>query len=79
MARQAVIVVGASTGGVEALWTLAAGLPPDLPASVFVVLHTTDRPSALAEIIARAGPLPVTAVVDGGPSTPAADYSGKLK
>ena len=44
----------------------AAGFPPDLPAAVFVVLHTTTRPSALPEILARAGPLSVAAAADGG-------------
>src|SRR5690242_9237418 len=32
-----IIVVGASTGGVEALAQLASGLPDDLPAAVFAV------------------------------------------
>jgi two-component system, chemotaxis family, protein-glutamate methylesterase/glutaminase len=63
----AVIVVGASTGGVEALWTLAAGLPGDLAAAVFVVLHTTTRPSALPDILGRACPLSVIPVADGAP------------
>jgi len=60
--------VGASAGGVEALRTLAAGLPADLPASVLVVLHVPRAsPSALPAILRRVCPLPVRAAVDGEP------------
>lgn len=59
-AGQDVIVVGASAGGVEALLKLVAGLPADLPAAVFVVVHTApDNPGILPKILARAGKLPV--------------------
>lgn len=34
-----IIVIGASAGGVEALSQVVAGLPADLPAAVFIVLH----------------------------------------
>jgi two-component system chemotaxis response regulator CheB len=64
MARPAVIVVGASAGGVEALRILVAGRPSDL-AAVFIVLHTTNRPSLLPSLLARVCPLPVVAVADG--------------
>jgi two-component system chemotaxis response regulator CheB len=58
-----VVVVGASAGGVEALTALAGGLPEDLDAAICVVLHlTADAESRLAEIIARAGPLPAAQV-----------------
>ncbi len=54
------IVLGASAGGVEAISKLVAGLPPNLPAAVCVVVHL--RPyseSHLAQVLERAGPLPV--------------------
>ncbi|MFL5619663.1 MAG: chemotaxis protein CheB [Gemmatimonadaceae bacterium] len=55
-----VIVVGASAGGVEAVSTLVAGLPADLPAAVCVVVHLRpDAQSRLADVLARATSLPV--------------------
>ncbi len=60
------IAVGASAGGVEALRRFVSGLPADLPAAVLVVLHIPpDRPSRLALILDRAGPLPATTASHG--------------
>jgi two-component system chemotaxis response regulator CheB len=61
-----IIVVGASAGGVEALSTLVRGLPAELPASVFIVLHIAPQsPSLLPQILNHIGALPVVAAVDG--------------
>jgi two-component system chemotaxis response regulator CheB len=58
MANHDIIVIGASAGGVEALLKLAAQLPDDLPAAVFVVQHTApDGPGRLADLLDRAGPI----------------------
>lgn len=66
MTSRDVIVVGASAGGVEALQILVAGLPPDLPASVLVVLHISPHiPTHLHDVLARAGPLPAARARDG--------------
>jgi two-component system chemotaxis response regulator CheB len=46
-----IIVVGASSGGIEALRQLAASLPQDLPAAIFVVVHLFADSPALCPIL----------------------------
>lgn len=59
------MVVGASAGGVDALIKFFAGLPADLAASIFVVLHIpSESPSHLAPILERACRLPVKEAED---------------
>ena len=55
-----IIVIGASSGGVEALQTLVHGLSPDLPAAVLIVLHVGAHPSILPDILERVTTLPVS-------------------
>jgi two-component system, chemotaxis family, protein-glutamate methylesterase/glutaminase len=66
MPNKDIVVVGGSAGGLEALKTIASGLPEDLPASVFVVLHSAaESPGLIAEILDRAGALAVAHGTDG--------------
>ncbi|HKY05942.1 MAG TPA: chemotaxis protein CheB, partial [Blastocatellia bacterium] len=56
-----IVVMGASAGGVEALKAVVSGLPADIPASIFVVLHVPDNgTSVLPYILDRSGPLPAS-------------------
>jgi hypothetical protein len=66
-----IVVVGASAGGVEALIGLVGGLPSDLPAALFVVLHIPSTGTGmLPEILRRKGPLPADHARDGEPIEP---------
>lgn len=60
------IAIAASAGGIQALRTILADLPADLPAAVVIVQHRSPTVvSALEQILARVSHLPVqTAMTD---------------
>jgi two-component system CheB/CheR fusion protein len=69
------VVVGASAGGVESLSVLVSTLSPTFPAPIVVAQHMSpNRHSALAEILARRGPLPVRTIGDVEPLKPGVVY-----
>src|SRR5262249_18821179 len=58
-------VIGASSGGIESLLAVVAGLPRDLPVTLFVVVHVPpDAESSLPQILSHARPLPATHAKD---------------
>jgi len=58
------IVIGASAGGIRVLRKLLAALPPDLPASLSIVLHQARESGALDRILGADSVLPVGFVTD---------------
>jgi two-component system chemotaxis response regulator CheB len=70
-----IIVMGASSGGIESFMEIVSGLPRDLPAAVFVVLHVSPRGTTkFPEILNRAGPLPAAHALDREPIRPGRIY-----
>ncbi|MDQ4122147.1 MAG: chemotaxis protein CheB [Acidobacteriota bacterium] len=69
MSKRDIIVIGASAGGYEALKILVAGLPVNLPASIFVVWHMSPdiRESVLPQVLQKVGRLPASQAVDSEP------------
>jgi two-component system chemotaxis response regulator CheB len=65
------VVIGGSAGALEPLVRIVAGLPADFPASVLVALHLSrSSPSALPQVLDRAGPLPARHPRPGEPLRP---------
>ena len=61
-----IVVIGTSTGGLDALRRLAGSLPADYAGALCVVMHlSADMRSQLPEILSRAGPLPAVRAEDG--------------
>jgi two-component system, chemotaxis family, protein-glutamate methylesterase/glutaminase len=70
-----IVVIGGSAGSIEALQRLVADLPPDLPASIFIVVHfPANSTSVLPDILTRAGTLRARHAEDGEPIEPGRIY-----
>ncbi len=68
MPQHDIIVIGASAGGVKALKTLVTGLPKNLAASLFIVMHVPPLlPSSLPKILNYARTLPALHAEDNMP------------
>lgn len=66
MQNRDIVVIGGSAGALEPLQRLLGEPPADLPATLFVVVHTApNAPSALCRILDGAGPLPTELARDG--------------
>ncbi|SDE43886.1 chemotaxis protein CheB [Paraburkholderia lycopersici] len=59
------IAIGASWGGVDALRTLVAGFPDDLPATIAIVQHVGAHGSILPSLLSTADPLLAVHAGDG--------------
>jgi two-component system, chemotaxis family, protein-glutamate methylesterase/glutaminase len=69
------IVIGASSGGIEALLRIIPRLPADLPAAICLVVHSSPHgPWLLPQILARRAALPVAPARDGEPIIPGHIY-----
>lgn len=71
METRNIIVIGASAGGFEAIKKLVAGLPSDLPASIFIVWHMSpDVRGVLPQVLNRLETIPAEHAVDKEPILP---------
>jgi two-component system chemotaxis response regulator CheB len=66
MATRDIVVIGGSAGSIEAIQQILRGLPAELPAAVFVIVHLSPTVrSYMAHILARGTGMVVSEAVDG--------------
>ncbi|WP_434416010.1 chemotaxis protein CheB [Nannocystis pusilla] len=64
-ASRDIVVMGASAGGLTALFDIVRGLPRDFPAAVFVAMHMSpDNPGVLSDLLGRVAALPTALAED---------------
>lgn len=75
MAERRIIVIGGSAGSIEALTHLLGGLPRNLPAAIFVVLHISPSGnSKLPQVLSRRIAMPIAFAKHGEPIEPGRVY-----
>src|ERR1044071_4313423 len=75
MPKRDIIVIGASSGGIEALRVLVGDLPKDFAASIFIVVHMgPGSPGILHQILNRAGNVKAIDPSDGQEIQPGRIY-----
>src|SRR4051812_20713385 len=68
MANRDIVVIGGSAGAIEALKSVVAGIPPEISAAGFVVVHVSaDWKQLLPSILENAGRLPARLAQNGAP------------
>jgi two-component system, chemotaxis family, protein-glutamate methylesterase/glutaminase len=68
------VVIGASAGGLQALFTILGALPPTLPAAIVVVVHTRSNGGVLPQVLGRRSALPVQNAADDAALEPGRVY-----
>ncbi len=75
MPQHDIIAIGASVGGINAMKAIIASFPENLPAAVFVVIHTTeDNPGRLPSLLNRNSKIPVVYASHDSPVQPGRVY-----
>jgi two-component system chemotaxis response regulator CheB len=74
MGAFAVIVIGASKGGVAALQTLVADMDPQIPAAICIALHIDAHKSMMPSLLQRRGPFPARHAATGDAIVPGSIY-----
>jgi two-component system chemotaxis response regulator CheB len=65
-----IVVIGGSTGAINALKRILPTLPHDFPAAILIVTHIGSQRSLLPEILGRHAAMPVRHANDGEPVIP---------
>src|SRR5262245_18024444 len=75
MSGHDIIVMGASSGGIETILEIVSELPRDLPAAVFIVVHVPPHSKTkFPEILSRTGQIPAKHPIDNEPIRPGHIY-----